>query len=105
MLHTLLDFVYNGGYQDVLTCLNFTASSYDFEESIKTVGFSPRQSTATVYITIKDDSRVETTEAFQVEILVPYWYLKGLQLGNPSRATVFIKDGMQVLYYVFCEER
>jgi len=73
----------------------FIASSYDFEESIQTVRFSSTQFTATVYIKIKDDNRVEGTEAFQVEILIPYNpYSQGVQHGYPSKAKVFIKDGM-----------
>ena len=75
-----------------------SASSYDFEESIQTVRFSSRQSTATVYIKIKDDNRVENTEAFQVEILVPHHiYPQCVQLGYPSKAKVFIIDGMQTM--------
>ena len=73
----------------------FLASSYDFEESIQTIRFSYKQSTATVYIKIKDDNRVEDTEAFQVEILIPHnLYLQCVQYGSPSIAKIFIKDGM-----------
>ena len=73
----------------------FSASSYDFEESIQAVKFSTRQSIATVYIKIKDDNRVESTEAFQVELLISRdTYLQGVRLVNPSKAKVFIKDGM-----------
>ena len=75
-----------------------TASSYDFEESIQTVRFSSRQSTATIYIKIKDDYRVESTEAFQVEILISRdTYSRGVRLGNPTKAKVFIIDGMQTM--------
>ena len=75
-----------------------SASPYDFEESIQTVKFSSRQSFATVYIKIKDDNRVESTEVFQVEILISRdTYLRqGVRLGNPSKAKVFIKDGMSL---------
>ena len=77
----------------------FLASSYDFEESIQTVRFSSWQSTATVYIKIKDDNRVESTEAFQVEILIPHnLYSQCVQYGNPSTAKIFIKDGTYSLY-------
>ena len=73
----------------------FLASSHDFEESIQTVKFSSRQRTATVYVKIKDDNRVESTEAFQVEILISHdTYLRGIRFGNPAKAIVFIKDGM-----------
>ena len=79
-----------------LYALPFTASSYDFEESIQTVRFWSRQSTATVYIKIKDDDRVERTEAFKIDILIPRdLYSRGVKFGNPAKAKVFIKDGMQ----------
>ena len=77
-------------------CAYYTASSYDFEASTQTVRFSSRQSIATAYIKIHNDNRVETTEAFQVDISLPYYhYLRRLRLGHPSKAKVFIKDGMQ----------
>ena len=77
-------------------CTFCIASSYDFEESTQTVRFSSRQSTATVYIKIKDDYSVESTEAFKVEILIPhYQYLQFIQYGSPSTAKIFIIDGMQ----------
>ena len=76
----------------------FLASSYDFEESIQTVSFSYKQSTATVYIKIKDDNRVESTEAFLVEILIPH--SRYVQYGNPSIAKIFIKDGMRTYKYI-----
>ena len=90
--------------------ISYIASSYDFEQSLQTVKFSSTQSTATVYIKIKDDNRVEGTEAFQVEILIPYnLYSQGVHRSHPSRAKVFIKDGMQVhthipmkLYIIYC---
>ena len=73
------------------------ASSDDFEQSLQTVTFSPSQSTKTVYIKINDDNRVENTEAFQVEILIPYsLYSWGVRFGTPSKVKVYIKDGMQV---------
>ena len=75
-----------------------SASSHDFEESIQTVRFSSRQPTATVYIKIKDDNRVESTEAFQVEIF--NLYSQRVQLGYPSKAKVFIIDGKYVNIYV-----
>jgi len=74
------------------------ASSHDFEESIQTVKFSSRQSTATCYIKIKDDDLVESTEAFQVEILIPRTlYSQRIKFGSPSKVKVFIKDGMLLL--------
>ena len=80
----------------IMTCVHITVSSYDFEESTQTVRFSSRQSTATAYIKIHNDNRVETTEAFQVDISLPYYlYSRRFRLGHPSKANVFIKDGMQ----------
>ena len=71
-------------------------TSFDFDESIQIVRFSPRQSFATAYIKIQNDDRVETIEAFQVDILLPYiLYSQGFHLGNPSKANIYIKDGMQ----------
>ena len=76
----------------------FIATFYDFDKSIQIVRFSPRQSIATAYIKIQNDDKIETTEAFQVDILLPHiLYLRGLYLGNPSKANVYIKDGMQTL--------
>ena len=72
------------------------ASSDDFEQSLQTVMFSLRQTNKTVYIMINDDDRVENTEAFQVEILIPYSvYSLGVRFGSPSKVKVCIKDGMQ----------
>ena len=85
----ILLYVYNK-----LCMSHFVATSYDFDESIQIVRFSPRQSIATVYIKIYNDNRVETTEAFQVDILLSkILYLRGFRLGSPSKAKVYIKDG------------
>ena len=65
--------------------------------------FSSKQSTATVYIKIKDDKIVENTEAFQVAILIPhYLYLKVVRFGSHSKAKVYIKDGMKAynIYFI-----
>ena len=79
----------------LLWAVLFTASSDDFEESIQTVRFWSRQSTATVYIKIKDDDRVESTEAFKIDILISRdLYSRGVKFGNPAKAKVFIKDGI-----------
>ena len=89
----------------IMTCVHITASSYDFEESIQVVRFSPRRSIATAYIKIHNDNRVETTEAFQVDILLPYYlYLRGFQLSNPSKAIIFIKDGMETYRGFACHK-
>ena len=83
-------------------CYLFLASSHDFEESIQTVYFSSRQSTATVYIKIKDDNIVESTEAFKLQILISHnMYLGGIGFGNPTKAKVFIKDGTYVTKHTY----
>ena len=72
------------------------ASTYDFKESTQTVKFSPRETTKTVYIEIKDDDRVENTEAFIVEILISTTsYSQGVRYGNRRGVKVYIKDGKQ----------
>ena len=72
------------------------ASTYDFKESTQTVKFSPRETTKTVYIEIKDDDRVENTEAFIVEILISTTsYSEGVRYGNRRSVKVYIKDGKQ----------
>ena len=79
-----------------IACVHFTASYSDFEGLNQTVRFSSKQCNATVYINIKDDNIVESTEAFQVEILIPHsLHLRGIQFGNISKAKVYIKDGME----------
>ena len=76
----------------LLCTFHFTASYNDFEGLNLTVTFSPEKPNATVYIKIKNDNIVERTEAFQVEVLMPP---TGIQIGNPSKAEVYIKDGME----------
>ena len=78
-----------------------TATSDDFKESTQIVTFAPRETTKTVYIEIKDDDRVENTEAFVVDILIPTTlYSQGVRYGNPQRVNVYIKDGEQPCKYV-----
>ena len=49
-------------------------------------------------VRIYDDRRVEGTEAFGVQLIIPDHHLQnGVKLGNPSLATVFIKDGTYVV--------
>ena len=78
-----------------------TATSYDFEKSSQIVKFLPSETTKTVYIKIKDDDRVENTEAFLVEILISTtWYSEGVRYGDPHRVKVYIKDGEQSYRYL-----
>ena len=74
--------------------IHFTASYSDFEGLSQTVKFSHNKSTATAYIKIKDDNIVEKTEVFQIEILIPDSLGTYIQIGSPSKAKVYIKDGM-----------
>ena len=78
------------------------ATSYDFKESSQTVRFAPRETTKIVYIKIEDDDRVENTEAFVVEILIPTTlYSQSVRYGNPHRVKVYIKDGEQQCKYLY----
>ena len=91
----------------LLCCVYFLliiiATSYDFKESSQTVKFSPRDTTKTVYIQIKDDDRVENTEAFVVEILISSTsYSQGVRYGNPHRVKVYIKDGKRLCRNLVC---
>ena len=53
-------------------------------------------------VRIYDDKLVEGTEAFGVKLIIPDHHVKnGVKLGNPSVATVFIKDGMNVTMYIW----
>ena len=57
--------------------------------------FYPHVSAIRVKIPIKDDKLVEGTEAFGVKLVVPdHHKANGVDLGYPSIATVFIRDGM-----------
>ena len=52
-----------------------------------------------VYIKVQifDDKLLEGTEAFGVQLSIPNHHkTNGVKLGDPSRATVFIKDGEAV---------
>ena len=56
--------------------------------------FYPHVNVIRVKIAIRDDKVVEGTEAFGVKLIVPnYHKANGVRLGNPSVATVFIRDG------------
>ena len=84
-----------------MLCIFLIATSYDFKESSQIVTFAPRETTKTVYIKIKDDDRVENTEAFVVEILISTTSRsRGVQYGNPHRVKVYIKDGEQSYRYL-----
>ena len=78
----------------MLCVILLIASSYDFKESSQIVKFLPHETTKTVYIEIKDDDRVENTEAFIVEILISTTsHSHGVRYGNPHSVKVYIEDG------------
>ena len=73
----------------------FVASSYDVWPGTYTIVFNPGVNSRTVRIKIRNDTLVEGTETFGLQLIVPYHHKsKGLKLGNISIATVFINDGM-----------
>ena len=76
------------------------ASSYDLSIGVKRLTFRPGVNTLILRVRIYDDKRVEGTEAFGVQLIVPDFHIKnGLKLGRPSLATVFIKDSMYRFLY------
>ena len=57
--------------------------------------FYPHVNVIRVKITIRNDKVVEGTEAFGIKLIAPdHHKANGVGLGNPSVATVFIRDGM-----------
>ena len=75
--------------------VHFVASRYDVQPRTYEVVFNPGVNSRTVRIKIRNDTLVEETEAFGVQLIVPNHHKsKGLNLGNNSIATVFINDGM-----------
>lgn len=74
---------------------DLVASSDDVKIEVNRLVFYPDESVSTVIVRIADDKLVEGTEAFGVQLVVPDHHKhNGVKLGNPSLATVFIKDGM-----------
>ena len=50
-------------------------------------------------VRIFDDTLVEETEAFGVQLYIPdHHKVNGVKLGNPSHTTVFIKDGKVAVF-------
>ena len=71
-----------------------TASSSDFDEGTQVVSFSSRQTKAVVYIRIYDDDKVEGTEGFKVELLLPRTSRNSeVRSGRWSFATCYILSG------------
>ena len=59
--------------------------------------YYPRESTIAVRVRIVDDKLVEGTEAFGVQLIIPdHHKVNGVKLGNPSLATVLIRDGTYI---------
>ena len=77
--------------------LIFVASTDDVKTGVTRLVFYPSDGAQTVRVRIYDDKLVEGTEAFGVQLIVPDHHVaNGLKLGNPSLATVYIKDGMSL---------
>ena len=77
------------------TILFLVATSDDVKVGVSRLIFYPHESAIAVRIRIVDDKLVEGTEAFGVQLVVPdHHKVKGVKLGNPSLATVSIRDGM-----------
>ena len=75
--------------------LILVASTDDVEIGVTRLVFYPSDNVKTVRVRIFDDKLVEGTETFGVKLVVPDHHIpNGVKLGNPSLATVFIKDGM-----------
>ena len=70
------------------------ASSDDVKTGVYHLVVYPGVSAVIIKIGIKDDYIVEGTEAFGVQLTVPYHHKASVKLGTPSLANVFIKDGM-----------
>ena len=68
---------------------------------MKKLIFNAGVNSLTLKVRLYDDKLVEGTEAFGVQLIIPDHHVaNGVKLGNPSLATVFIKDGMDVTVYV-----
>ena len=77
------------------------ASSSDVRTEVTRLIFYTHEKVKTIKVRIFDDQLVEKTEAFGVQLIVPdHHKSKGLKLGNPSIATVCIKDGTLHGYFI-----
>lgn len=66
---------------------------FDFDAGNKTVTFGPTDLYANFTITISDDSRLETTEQFNLTLFIPNTTkLIGIGKGAPTFATARILD-------------
>jgi len=75
-----------------------TASSVDVQTGVFFASVPGNQNVIYIKVRIFDDILVEGTEAFGVQLSIPdHHKAVGVKLGNPSHATVFIKDGN--IYY------
>jgi len=85
--------------------LILAASSDDVLTGVYRLVFYPGVNSITIRVKIRDDLLVEGTEAFGVQLIVPDHHKANVKLGNPSLATVFIKDGtyfyISLLIYPF----
>ena len=71
-----------------------TASSADVQTGVFFAYVPGNQNVIYIKVRIFDDKLVEGTEAFGVQLSIPdHHKANGVKLEDPSRATVFIKDG------------
>ena len=84
-------------------CINIllsAASSADVQTGLFFAYVPGKQNVVYIKVQIFDDKLLEGTEAFRVQLSIPNHHKEnGVKLGDPSGATIFIKDGMHV---VFC---
>ena len=75
-----------------------TASSADVQTGTFFAFVPGHQNVIYIKVKIFDDILVEGKEAFGVQLSIPdHHKASGVKLGNPSRATVFIKDGNNIV--------
>jgi len=71
-----------------------TASDADVKTGTFLTYVPVNQNVVYIKVRIFDDKLLEGTEAFGVQLSIPdHHKANGVKLGNPSRVTVFIKDG------------
>ena len=72
----------------------YTASKTDVQTGTFLEIVPPHMSVINVKVYVFDDKLVEGTEAFGVQLSIPdHHKANGVKLGDPSSATIFIKDG------------
>ena len=75
-----------------------TANSADVHTGTFFAFIAGHQTVVYIKVRIFDDILVEGTEAFGVQLSIPdHHKANGVKLGDPSSATVFIKDGNNIM--------